>query len=101
MEHIMIQYQGFHPSEFTKSYLDSKLSDLLAQAPSDSSVRAIFTRKNKELVASVKIASTRGHFFATARGLHLRDVSRKLAERVRRRLNRWKKVRVPLAWGGL
>ena len=39
-----IQYQGFHPSEFTKNYLDFKLGEILDRAPYGSSLRAIFTR---------------------------------------------------------
>lgn len=93
MEDIMIQYQGFHPSEFTKNYLDSKLSELLEQAPYGASVRAVFSRRNKILTANVRIISAAGQFFASAQGEHLRDVSRKLTERVRRRLNRWKTIR--------
>ena len=34
-----------------------------------------------------------GRFFATAQGRHLRDVSRKLSERVRRQFKRWKSIR--------
>ncbi|MGZ3723241.1 MAG: HPF/RaiA family ribosome-associated protein [Bdellovibrionales bacterium] len=93
MEDIMIQYQGFHPSDFTKTYLDSKLSELLDQAPYGSSVRAVFSRKNKQLVANVRIMSAAGQFFATAQGMHMREVSRKLGERVRRQLKRWKTIR--------
>lgn len=93
MNEIMIQFQGFHPTDFTRSYLDSKLSQLYDQAPSGATLRAVFARKNKTFTAHVRILSSAGHFFATANGLHMRDVSRKLRERMRRQLRRWKSIR--------
>jgi hypothetical protein len=94
MDQITIQYQGFHPSEFTRYYLDAKLSDLYAQAPRGSTLRAVFTRKNKTLIASVRVMSAAGHFFATARGMKMREVSHKLSDRLRKQLRRWKTLRV-------
>ncbi len=93
MNEILIQYQGFQPSEFTRSYLDLKLSAIHEQAPKGSIVRAVFKRRSKTLTGTVRIMSAAGQFFATASGAHLREVTHLLAERVRRRLRRYKTLR--------
>jgi hypothetical protein len=93
MQDIIIQFQGFHPSEFTRSYLDSKLSDLSAEAPDGSTLRAVFKRRNKMLIAQVRILTHTGMFFVSANGTHLREVTHKLNERARRQLRRWKDLR--------
>jgi hypothetical protein len=94
MDDILIQYQGFHPSDFTRSYLDSKLSEIYSQAPYGASIRAVFTRKNKVLSAHLRIMSAAGQFFISAQGQHLNDVGQKLAKRVRKQLKRWQTMRL-------
>ncbi len=93
MNEVLIQYQGFHPTPFTENFLDEKIHELSTQAPRGSTLHAVFRRKNKVLTATIRIMSAAGHFFATAEGLHLREVSRRLNERTRRQLRRWKSLR--------
>ena len=93
MNEVLIQYQGFHPTPFTENFLDTKIMELHGQAPRGSTLHAVFRRKNKVLTASIRIMSAAGSFFATAQGLHLREVSRRLSERTRRQLRRWKSLR--------
>ena len=94
MNNIMIQYQGFQPCEWTRSYLDSKLHQLYTRAPEGSQLRAVITRKRKIFTASVRILSAAGHFFASAQGPNPRDVQRKLNEQLRKQLKRWKTIHV-------
>jgi hypothetical protein len=93
MNDILIQFQGFHPSEFTRAYLDLKLSELHGQAPYGAILMAVFTRKRKVLTANVRIMSAAGYVFAQARGTGLREVSYKISARVRKKFNRWKSLR--------
>lgn len=93
MSEVSIQFQGFHPTEFTRALVDSKLHELQEAAPDGAVVHAVFKRQNRILVASVRILSTAGDLFATARGTHLREVSRRLTERTRRQLRRIKAMR--------
>jgi len=100
MQEIIIQFQGFHPSEFTRSYLDSKLSELSAEAPHGSTLRAVFKRRDKVLSAQMRILSHTGMFFVSANGTHLREVTHKLSERARRQFRRWKDIRTRNKGGG-
>lgn len=93
MNEILIQYQGFHPSDFTYSYLDAKLAELHKRAPQGATLRAVFTRKNKSFTANVRILSAAGQFFVSVRGNKMRDVTRKLEERLHKQLRRWKTLR--------
>lgn len=90
MNDITIQFQGFHPTEFTRAYLDSKIAQLQGQAPFGAQIQALFQRKNKTFTASVRIFSGAGRFFVSARGQHMREVSQRLERRLRKQLKRWK-----------
>ena len=94
MNEVQIQYQGFHPTPFTESFLDSSLQELCSQAPSGAIIQAVFRRKNKMLIASIRILSATGNFFTQAHGQRLGEVSRRLSERTRRQLRRWKTMRL-------
>lgn len=94
MKHeLSIQYQGFHPSSFTKEYLDSKLNHLLARAPSGANMRAIFSREQDGITATLRILSSGGEFFAISKGRRLKDVNRRLMTQIRRQLQRWNQLR--------
>ena len=93
MSELSIQYQGFHPSAFTKEYLDSKLNHLLDQSPYGASMKAVFQRDNECITATLRIMSSAGEFFAIAKGRRLKDVNRRIMNQVRRQLQRWKERR--------
>jgi hypothetical protein len=90
MDEIHVQYQGFTPSEFTRAFLETKLSELQDRAPYGSTVRATFVRVNERLKAHLRILSSAGEFSAIAQGRRLRDVSRKLLSQIHKQIQRWK-----------
>ena len=91
---LLIQYHGFHPSQFTQSYLSSMMEELHEESPYGSTLRATFSRKNKVIKGVVQITSAAGPFFAVASGTGLKEVSKKLTLQMRRRLEKWKSKRL-------
>jgi ribosome-associated translation inhibitor RaiA len=92
-EDVSIQYHGFHPSEFFRSFVLSKLRDLREEAPDRSALKAAFSRDGRLLRGMVRIQSVAGSFFAEAEGSRLTEVIRKLISRLRRQLGKWKASR--------
>lgn len=93
MNEVHVQYQGFHPSEFARHYLDGLLTQIHDRSPYGSVLRASFVREGERLKAQVRITSAAGEFFAVARGRRLREVGRKAFSRIQRQLERWKSER--------
>jgi ribosome-associated translation inhibitor RaiA len=90
MENMMIKFQGFHPSDFTRSYLDEKLATLQEVAPKGAHMEAVFTRDHSHFKGIVTIFSPAGKFFAVANGTKLKEVTHKINEQIRKQLHRWK-----------
>lgn len=93
MDDCLLQFQGFHPSDFTRSYLQEKMSALQDEAPYGASLRAVFTRKDHVFKGTIAVHSSAGKFFAVASGTKLKDVTHRLAGQIRKQLNRWKSHR--------
>jgi hypothetical protein len=85
-----IRFQGFHPSEFTKTYLNEKISLLKSEVPFGATMKAAFTRNNHMIKGVVSVYSSAGRFFAVASGKKLKLVTDKLTEQIRRQTNKWK-----------
>lgn len=92
-ENRFLKFQGFQPSDFTHSYLSDRMDAIHDESPYGSTLKAIFTRKDKLFKGMVTIYSSAGKFFAVASGHRLHDVTHKLTERIRRQLDRWKSRR--------
>ncbi len=93
MENLMLKFQGFHPSDFTRTYLNDRMMHLQDEAPFGSTVHASFSRQNKFFKGIITINSNAGKFFAIASGTKLKDVTHKLNEQIRKQLERWKSRR--------
>lgn len=93
MDDCLLKIQGFHPTEFTRSYLNDKISAIHDEAPYGSTLKAVFTRRNHLFKGVVTIYSSAGKFFAVASGSRLRDVMHKLTEQIRKQLDKWKSQR--------
>lgn len=93
MNQCSAQFQGFQPSEFTKTQVDEVLSSLQQQAPYGAALSASFVRENDKLKGTIKVNSAAGRFFAVAEGSRLSEVSRRLMDQMKRQLARWKAVR--------
>lgn len=88
-----LKFQGFHPSDFTRSYLNDKIGALHEEAPNGSTLQATFTRKDHLFKGVVTIYSSAGKFFAVASGSKLKEVTHRLIEQLRKQLDRWKSQR--------
>lgn len=93
MNQCSAQFQGFQPSEFTKTQVDEVLSSLQQQAPYGAALSASFVRENDKLKGTIKVNSAAGRFFAVAEGSRLSEVSRRLMDQMKCQLARWKAVR--------
>jgi len=93
MNEKTIQYQGFHASEFTRSYLSERLDEIFDSAPYGANMKAVFTRKGHLFKGVVTIYSSAGRFFAVASGRKVRDVAHRLTGQIRKQLDKWKSSR--------
>lgn len=89
-EDFHVQYQGFHPSDFTKGFIETLLSELKSESPRGAVLKASFVKKNDVFKGIVKIQTAAGPFFASAANSSLKDVSEKLTGQLRRRIQKWK-----------
>lgn len=90
---VFICYRGFHPSDFTKSYLSSIMREVHEESPYGALLKASFSRKKETFKGIVHVTSSAGTFFAAAKGRGVKEVSKKLLEQLRRQLDKWKTSR--------
>lgn len=93
LSEMTMQYQGFHPSEYTKDYLEEAMDELYAESPHGSFFQAVFSRQNHVFKARIRIDSANGHFFAVASGRRLKDVTHRVAQQIKKQLGKWKTTR--------
>jgi len=90
---ISIQFQGFHPSKFTRDYVEDKLAEIREESPFGAALRASFTRQKDIIKGIISVTSKRGKFFAVASAEQVDEVGRQLFQRIRRQLKKWKETR--------
>jgi len=90
---IRIRYHGFHPSDYSKSLMDSIMQEIYDESPDGSCLKASFTRNKEILRGVVQVNSPAGPFFASASGAHVNEVAHRLLTQMRRRLDKWKSKR--------
>lgn len=90
---VFLKFQGFHPSDGTKTYVASIVRELHDESPLGSIVRASVIRNSKHFKGMVRITSSAGTFFAVANGEHIKEVTRQLMDQIRRQLSKWKGMR--------
>lgn len=93
-EDIVLKYKGFNPSEFTDSHLSAVVRGIYEKSPYGCSLKAVFSQNEKMFKGVIKITSSAGSFFATATGPVLNEVTHKMFDKIRSRLDRWKSSRV-------
>ena len=93
LSEMTMHYHGFHPSEFTKDYLEEVMEELYTESPHGSFFQASFSRQNHIFKARVRIDSVNGHFFAVASGKKLKDVTHRVVFQIRKQLSKWKSLR--------
>lgn len=91
---IAIQYHDFHPSEPTRFFIESIVNEIHEELPGGSTVKATFTKQSGDygevMKGMLQVGSYNGPFFAVATADTLREVTVKLTEQMRRRLEKWK-----------
>ena len=90
---VRVQYSGFHPSDRTDQRLQSWAHEIQEQAPSESNIKAIYTKQGREYQGELRVTSRAGQFYAIARGVNLYSVARDAMKRMRRQLEKWRTVR--------
>lgn len=90
---VRVQYSGFHPSEKTDQRLHSWANEIQEQAPSESNIKAVYSKNGREYQGELRVTSRAGQFYAIARGVNLYSVARDAMKRMRRQLDKWKTVR--------
>lgn len=93
MDDLFLKFQGFHPSDFTRTYLCEKMSAIREEAPYGANLKATFTRQGHAFKGMVTVYSSAGKFFAAADGTKLKDVTHRLINQLRRQLDKWKSER--------
>lgn len=87
---VRIQFVGFKPADPTAHKLEAWAEELHEESPSESSMKATYSRQGKEYRGEIKITSRAGEFFVAARGVNLYAVGRDALKRMRRQLSQWK-----------
>ena len=93
LSEMTLQYNGFHPSEFTREYLESMMDELHTESPHGSILQAVFTRQNHLFKARVRIDCSGAHFFAVASGRRIKEVTHKIVQQIRKQQGKWKSLR--------
>jgi hypothetical protein len=87
---VVIKYHDFHVSEATQNYIDSIIQEIQNELPTRAMVKATFTKKNDVVKGMLQVGSYAGPFFAVAASPNLNEVTVKLVDQVRRRIEKWK-----------
>ncbi|HRO67944.1 MAG TPA: hypothetical protein PL182_10305 [Pseudobdellovibrionaceae bacterium] len=90
---VRVHFLGFHPAEKTEQRLESWARDLHEEGPSESNLKAIYTKQGREYQGELRVTSRVGQFYVVARGVNLYSVARDAMKRMRRQLEKWKTVR--------
>jgi len=87
---VVIQFHDFHVSQATQTYIESLIQEIQHELPSGSLVKATFTKKNDLVKGMLQVGSYAGPLFAVAASPNLNEVTVKLVDQVRRRIEKWK-----------
>jgi hypothetical protein len=93
MDDIKIQFEGFSPPDFVHSYFVDLLEQIREEAPAWANIRANVHRAGEEFRGMIRITSQAGEFFTTASARKVNELGRKLTQRIRRQLDKWKSTR--------
>ncbi len=88
---VTVHYHDFHPSEQTRFFIDSIVNEIQHELPHGSTVRATFSLKDKIVKGILHVGCYGGPFFAVAAAEDLKQVTVKLLEQMRRRIDKFKK----------
>jgi hypothetical protein len=87
---VTVHYHDFHPSEQTRFFIDSIVNEIHRELPQGSTVSATFSLKDKIVKGMLHVGSYGGPFFSVAAAEDLKEVTVKLLEQMRRRIDKFK-----------
>lgn len=87
---VVVTYRNLHPSEDTKSFVDSIVNEIQHELPMNSTIKATFSAKDDVVKGILQVNSHGGPFFAVAASTSINEISMKLLEQMRRRLDKFK-----------
>jgi ribosome-associated translation inhibitor RaiA len=87
---LMIKYQGFKLSDLSRNHIQSLFSEIAEETPHSAKINVTFTKKDNLLKGMIHIHSADGSFFSSAVDTNLKNISEKIVQQVRRRIEKWK-----------
>lgn len=90
---VSIHYHDFHPSEATRNMIEDLINEVQLEGPQGARVKATFCEVDKVMKGMLQVNSYGGPFFAVAVANNLNEVTLKLLEQMRRRIERFKSKR--------
>jgi ribosome-associated translation inhibitor RaiA len=92
-ENLFLKFHGFHPTDFTRVYLEDKMSTLQEESPYGAHLTAHLSWHEHQYKGVITIHSAAGKFEAVASDKRLKDVVEKLFDQIRKQLQKWKSRR--------
>lgn len=93
IEDAILNFRGFVPTEYICTEINALVQMLLQESPSESFLRASFSRDNHSFFGAIDITSTVGTFCATAIDSQVLGLASKLKGQIVRQLEEWKRHR--------
>lgn len=90
---IVINYHNFHVSNGTQLFINSLIEEIHQELPEGSTIRATFSKKDDVVKGMLQVGSYAGPFFAVAASENLNEVTVRLVDQMRRRIEKWKSRR--------
>ncbi|MBY0555062.1 hypothetical protein K2P97_11080 [bacterium] len=90
---IVINYHNFHASKGTQLFIDSLIREIHQELPDGSTIKATFSKKDDVVKGMLQVGSYAGPFFAVAASDNLNEVTVRLVDQIRRRIEKWKSKR--------
>lgn len=87
---VTIQYHDFHPSEQSRNFIQAVVNGIQQELPRGSKVKATFTLQDNLVKGMLQVGSYGGPFFSVAVAEDLKEVTMRLVEQMRRRVEKFK-----------
>lgn len=94
MDHPLLKFSGFNPTDALKSYLISKVEDLYDYSPYGSNFIATVTHESGIFNAMITVNSISRNFLVKASGEAASDVCDSIVTQLRKQLDLWKSIRI-------
>lgn len=93
MEHPLLKFNGFNPTDSLKTYLISKIEDLYDYSPYGSNFLATVTHEAGVFKAMITVHSISRSFDVCASGEAVADVCDSILKQLHKQLDLWKSIR--------